>query len=139
MSPYGKECTMHKHMTMTTGRASLCALGEYLRRHCFFAPLRESVRSCTSSVRVIPSPAHQVQYPHFTTWVRGLCHGITPVFLPAHVPGAPLALRHAALCLAKRVSRRGSEAIRTSAAAVQAFQRPEAVSWPHPQAPLCRL
>jgi len=32
---------MHKHTTMTTGRASLCALGEYLRRHCFFAPLWE--------------------------------------------------------------------------------------------------
>jgi hypothetical protein len=32
---------MHKDTTMTTGRASLCALGEYLRRHCFFAPLRE--------------------------------------------------------------------------------------------------
>ena len=31
-----KECTMRKHTTMTTGRASLCALGEYLRRHCFF-------------------------------------------------------------------------------------------------------
>src|SRR5262249_18002852 len=27
--------------------------------------------SCTSTVRVIPSPANQVQYPHFTTCVRG--------------------------------------------------------------------
>ena len=35
---------MHKHTTMTTGRASLCALGEYLRRHCFCAPLREHVQ-----------------------------------------------------------------------------------------------
>jgi len=26
---------MRKRTTMTTGRASLCALGEYLRRHCF--------------------------------------------------------------------------------------------------------
>src|SRR6266436_8817583 len=74
-----------------------------------------------------------VQYPHFTTCVRGVCHGITPLFLPAHGPGAPLALRHAALCLAKRVDRRGSEAIQTSATAGQAFQRPQAVSWPHPQ------
>src|SRR5215831_20695902 len=95
--------------------------------------------SCTCNLRVIPSPAHQVKYPHVTTCVRGLCHGITPLFLPADVPGTPLALRHAALCLAKRVSRRGAEAIQASAAAGQAFQRPEAVSWPHPQAPLCRL
>src|SRR5919202_3511352 len=34
---------MRKHTTMMTSRASLCALGEYLRRHCFFAPLREQV------------------------------------------------------------------------------------------------
>ena len=45
---------MHKHMTMTTGRASLCALGEYLRRHCFFAPLRESVQIRQKTVRYRP-------------------------------------------------------------------------------------
>jgi len=44
---------MTKDSTMTTGRASLCALGEYLRRHCFFAPLRE-----------------QVQIPQKTVWYR---------------------------------------------------------------------
>lgn len=45
---------MHKHMTMTTGRASLCALGEYLRRHCFFAPLREQVKIPQKTVRYRP-------------------------------------------------------------------------------------
>jgi hypothetical protein len=45
---------MHKHTMMTTGRASLCALGEYLRRHCFFAPLRESVQSRQKTVRYRP-------------------------------------------------------------------------------------
>ena len=45
---------MHKHMTMTTGRASLCALGEYLRRHCFFAPLREQVQIRQKTVRYRP-------------------------------------------------------------------------------------
>jgi hypothetical protein len=39
---------------MTTGRASLCALGEYLRRHCFFAPLRESVQIRQKTVRSRP-------------------------------------------------------------------------------------
>src|ERR671925_2435109 len=29
---------MPKDSTMTTSRASLCALGEYLKRQCFFAP-----------------------------------------------------------------------------------------------------
>jgi hypothetical protein len=46
---------MHKHMTMTTGRASLCAFGEYLRRHCFFAPLREQVQIPQKTVRYRPT------------------------------------------------------------------------------------
>src|ERR687887_1473949 len=45
---------MHQQTTMTTGRASLCALGEYLRRHCFFAPLREQVQLPQKSVRYRP-------------------------------------------------------------------------------------
>jgi Transposase DDE domain group 1 len=46
---------MRKHTTMTTGRASLCALGEYLRRHCFFAPLREQVQIPQKTVRYRPA------------------------------------------------------------------------------------
>ena len=46
---------MHKRTTMTTGRASLCALGEYLRRHCFFAPLREQVQIPQKTVRYRPT------------------------------------------------------------------------------------
>ena len=42
---------MHKHTTMTTERASLCALGEDLRRHCFFALLREHVQIRQKTVR----------------------------------------------------------------------------------------
>src|SRR5919198_1151353 len=45
---------MRKHTTMTTGRASLCALGQYLRRHCFFAPLREHVQIQQKTVRSRP-------------------------------------------------------------------------------------
>jgi hypothetical protein len=44
---------MSKDSTMTTSRASLCALGEYLKRQCFFAPLQE-----------------QVQIPQKTVWYR---------------------------------------------------------------------
>ena len=39
---------------MTTSRASLCALGEYLRRHCVLAPLREQVQIPQKSVRYRP-------------------------------------------------------------------------------------
>ena len=45
---------MHKHTTMTTSRASLCALGEYLRRQCFFAPVREQVQIPQKTVRYRP-------------------------------------------------------------------------------------
>jgi Transposase DDE domain group 1 len=45
---------MAKDITMTTSRASLCALGEYLRRQCFFAPLREQVQIPQKTVRYRP-------------------------------------------------------------------------------------
>jgi hypothetical protein len=49
-----KEFAMAKDITMTTSRASLCALGEYLRRHCFFAPVREQVQIPQKTVRYRP-------------------------------------------------------------------------------------
>src|SRR5919202_6860651 len=45
---------MCKRTTMTTVRASLCALGEYLRRHCFFAPLGEQVTIPQKTVKHRP-------------------------------------------------------------------------------------
>ena len=45
---------MAKDIMMPTSRASLCALGEYLRRHCFFAPLREQVQIPQKTVRYRP-------------------------------------------------------------------------------------
>jgi Transposase DDE domain group 1 len=45
---------MAKDIMMPTSRASLCALGEYLRRHGFFAPLREQVQIPQKMVRYRP-------------------------------------------------------------------------------------
>ena len=45
---------MSKESPMTTSRASLCALGEYLKRHCFFAPLQEPVQVPQKTVRYRP-------------------------------------------------------------------------------------
>src|SRR5437879_4308426 len=45
---------MSKTTTTPTSRASLCALGEYLRRHCVFAPLREQVTIPQKTVRYRP-------------------------------------------------------------------------------------
>jgi len=45
---------MTKSTILHTGRASLCALGEYLRRRCFFAPLREQVKIPQKTVRYCP-------------------------------------------------------------------------------------
>jgi DDE family transposase len=45
---------MTKSTILHTGRASLCALGEYLRRRCFFAPRREQVTIPQKTVRYRP-------------------------------------------------------------------------------------
>src|SRR5918912_4600641 len=45
---------MTKSTILHTGRASLCALGEYLRRQCFFAPLREQLTIPQKTVRYRP-------------------------------------------------------------------------------------
>ena len=45
---------MTKSTILHTGRASLCALGEYLRRRCFFAPLREQVTMPQKTLRYRP-------------------------------------------------------------------------------------
>ena len=46
---------MNTPPTLPTGRASLCALGEYLRRRCFFAPLHEQVKITQKVVPYRPS------------------------------------------------------------------------------------
>ena len=46
---------MSKTLTMTTGRASLGALGESLKRHCVFAPLREQGKIPQKTVRHRPA------------------------------------------------------------------------------------
>lgn len=45
---------MRKSSPISTGRASLCALGEYLRRRCFFAPLQEQVKMAQKVVKYRP-------------------------------------------------------------------------------------
>src|SRR5882724_3135969 len=45
---------MPKSTILHTGRASLCARGEYLRRPCFFAPLREQLTIGQKTVRYRP-------------------------------------------------------------------------------------
>src|SRR5919108_583365 len=46
---------MAKDSIMMTSRASLCALGEYLKRHCVFAPLRAQVQIPQKMGRYRPS------------------------------------------------------------------------------------
>src|SRR5215468_5147152 len=67
---------------------------------------------------------------------RGQRDGISPLFLPAGAGGSALALLYVALCLAQRSRRRPPEALPASPTIPQAPSGPEALSWPHPQAPL---
>jgi hypothetical protein len=50
----GKAFAMAQDIMMTTSRASLCALGESLRRQCFFAPVREQGQIPQKTVRYRP-------------------------------------------------------------------------------------
>src|SRR5919202_5968450 len=52
--PCWKEFAMGKLTTLTTGRASLCALGAYVRRRCFFIPLMEQVTMAQKVVKYRP-------------------------------------------------------------------------------------
>ncbi len=45
---------MAKSSKFHSGRASLCALGEYLRRRQFFAPLREQVKIPQKTIKYRP-------------------------------------------------------------------------------------
>ena len=95
--------------------------------------------SCTSTLRIIRSARESGKLSPFHDQVRGLCHDSTAIFLPTSGLGTPLVVCDAALRLAQPMRGFTTQAIQASAATAQAFQRPEAVSWPHPHAPLCRL
>src|SRR5215831_19782267 len=45
---------MAQATTLPSARASLCAVGEYLRRHCFFAPLQAQVKLPQQTVKYRP-------------------------------------------------------------------------------------
>jgi hypothetical protein len=45
---------MAKSTTLHSARASLCALGEYLRRHAFFAPLHQHVQIPQKTLKYRP-------------------------------------------------------------------------------------
>src|SRR6266446_7710392 len=74
--------------------------------------------------------------PPFHHHGRGQRDGIPPLFLPVGAVGSALAVLHVACCLAQESRRRRPEATRAHTAIPQAPSGPEALSWPHPQAPL---
>src|SRR5207302_4964298 len=45
---------------------------------------------------------NQVKSPHFSTCMRGLCHGLPSLFLPVGVDRAGMAVRHAPVGVAQR-------------------------------------
>src|SRR4029450_3866996 len=49
-----KEFAMAESTTLHSARASLCALGEYLRRHAFFSPLHQHVRIPQKTIKYRP-------------------------------------------------------------------------------------
>src|SRR3989454_5629055 len=74
--------------------------------------------------------------PPFHYHGRGQRDGIPPLFLPVGAVGSALAVLPVACCLAQSSRRRRPEATRAHTTIPQAPSGPEALSWPHPQAPL---
>src|SRR6266446_676378 len=95
--------------------------------------------SCTSSLRVIPVARKRGIMPPFHHRVRGQRDDLRPIFLPTAAGGTAVAVPDASWYVAIRARHAWLDPTPTAAATAQALQRPAAVSWPHPQAPLCRL
>src|SRR5256885_5498463 len=95
--------------------------------------------SCTSTLRIIRSARASGTISPFHDRARGLCHDSTAIFLPTGGLGTPLVVCDAALRLAQPLRGFTTPASQAHPATAQALQRPAAVFWPHPQAPLCRL
>src|SRR5712671_4087899 len=77
--------------------------------------------------------------PPFHHRVRGQRDDLRPLFLPTAAGGTAVAVPDASWYVAIRACHAWLDPTPTSAATAQALQRPAAVSWPHPQAPVCRL
>src|SRR5215470_3129058 len=64
-------------------------------------PSSEPIWSCALSLRIIAPPRKPGTMPPYHPIVRGLCHDSAPVFLPVGGLGTPVAVYHAAHCLAQ--------------------------------------
>src|SRR5713226_6149807 len=58
-------------------------------------------RSCTSTLRIIPSAREAGKISPFHHRARGFCHDSTPFFLPVGVLGTPVAVLHVVYGLAQ--------------------------------------
>src|SRR5262249_49658411 len=95
--------------------------------------------SCPSNERRIPAPVDQVQCPRFTTYVRGQHHDIRPLFLPVAAGGMLMAVPHAPRGVAIRPRHTCPDVTAAAPSTSETLPRPNALCWPHPKAPLCRV
>src|SRR5262249_61698783 len=72
----------------------------------------------------------------FTTYVRGLCYGIQPRFLPARADRPTVGVSHALLGVAIGARRRSTDTTHASAAAPQTLHGAQTLCRAHPHAPL---
>src|ERR1044071_1512663 len=45
---------------------------------------------------------NRIKYPHFVTYLRGFCHGLSSLFLPVGADRSGMAVPHASVDVAKR-------------------------------------
>jgi hypothetical protein len=79
---------MTKALTMTTSRASLYALGEYLQRPCCFAPLQAQVQMPHKTVRYRPIDTVRDGLLGILGGAQTITHSHGPMRLDPAVPRA---------------------------------------------------
>src|SRR4029453_13121723 len=95
------------------------------------------MRSCPSSLRIIPSAQKPGTMPPYQPIVWGYCHDSTSLLLPARSLGTPVAVCPAAPRLVQLRHDAPDEAIHAHNAASHAFPCASTVCGPDAQAALC--
>src|SRR4029450_1983532 len=92
------------HLELAQEKTRYLEFGRYARAHAYRRgekPKEFTFRSCTRPLRIIVLPRKPGKMPLFHTDVRGRCHGVVPVFLPARTDHTRVAVLPASLCLAE--------------------------------------
>src|SRR5262245_25045519 len=120
-------------------RGARCPIRPPSRTRSANRPSRGRGGSCTCSLRIIPSREKEVVYHRSPDLYEGERDGIPPGVSRPHAARTAVSGHDLLLAVATAPSCDGPCPSPAGQALHEAFPRPKAVSWPHPQTPLRRL